>query len=1086
MTTNIVNSLVDLIVANRDPNARAGCASSLGSIHSQLGGMAAGLHLQKIHGILMSLCRDASPVVHFAASEALSNVVDSAGLAFSGYVSSTLGLVSYLWTSDSHNESSSSLNTSNAESDYPTLSMVAYLIGSLVNVLGPDLQHSTKVRDLILKLNKHFVKDCRNSVNLESLQILKHISLYDSKHVDLHAYLSQLQSVLASPYPQHRQIAVDGIQNLAQRDAASIFRASGRDLEDKLWNALNDDPAQEGVRNTFRAWLTQTALTEPGPWIFRLQKVLTAVTSHEPELKMPITNEENSTAEIQDEEVAGFAVSEAQQQRTTTASTTTQGLLRWQVRDFALECLSELVAAVGRDLAADIGSEAGQVLQQRISEVIRLAFLASTASVVELRVKGMRLIDQVLSIFGSTPDPDFAEALLLEQYQAQISSALTPAFGADSSPELAAAAIKVCATFIATGLVTDVDRMGRILKTLVNALHSFATEPQTIVIGDLKGLSTNAEIMVRMSILTAWAELQVASTEHDYLIKVVKPHLQKLIPSWLSSLQEFARLRFEPDISSSMGPVTMDEGVEIVYASLNRQTLLRFYQESWLKLVDAIASLIEQDSNFVFQALDGNLHSIPANGDRQQSTNINYRDQPSAFFFVLFGIAIEALVTQSSSSETSTLNILLALKKILRPSVSGNAMFREAVFTESIDIFGRLALTEDLQIQSVIVDIVRNLCIHHPSAVSQGKDHDENLSDDVEQLFELARIIVLVLARIIPNLSNQPTSSSQNLDLDEAISLIQSSLNALVDASAIFPSIIKKDLHACIFHIFATILGTATLHASAAPQSLPIFKRFLHGIATEHTDISDEEEVGNQLLGCLARFLSILSNAQRRESEASLPCVKNTLLALTIFLTTISHSLSSTSPLITKVLDEMLDCLGDVGLAKVSAGCLRSLLLTPFPKSETDDAIALYLLPHLLHFVTDAQQPDPEAVRPIITQALVSLATTFPSSEPLAQASTYYLILPAILQRATNEGAAADKELAARILELASANQALFRGAVKKLKPEQRTHIERAIRESGIGAEEGGKARGGKSADRDGGGGEPSIALKFSFGGAGA
>ena len=73
------------------------------------------------------------------------------------------------------------------------------------------------------------------------------------------------------------------------------------------------------------------------------------------------------------------------------------------------------------------------------------------------------------------PDPDFSEALLLEQYQAQISSALTPAFGADSSPNLASAAVKVCATFIATGLVRDVDRMGRILKLLVAALESFAS-----------------------------------------------------------------------------------------------------------------------------------------------------------------------------------------------------------------------------------------------------------------------------------------------------------------------------------------------------------------------------------------------------------------------------------------------------------------------------------------------------------------------------------------------------------------------------------------------------------------------------------
>lgn len=81
--------------------------------------------------------------------------------------------------------------------------------------------------------------------------------------------------------------------------------------------------------------------------------------------------------------------------------------------------------------------------------------------------------------------------------------------------------------------------------------------------------------MVRMAVLSAWAELQVASTEQEYLVKVVQPHVAKLTPLWLSSLQEFARLRFEPDISSSMGPARPDEGLDVIYAALNRQTLLK-------------------------------------------------------------------------------------------------------------------------------------------------------------------------------------------------------------------------------------------------------------------------------------------------------------------------------------------------------------------------------------------------------------------------------------------------------------------------------------------------------------------------------
>ena len=98
---------------------------------------------------------------------------------------------------------------------------------------------------------------------------------------------------------------------------------------------------------------------------------------------------------------------------------------------------------------------------------------------------------------------------------------------------------------------------------------------QDTAVGDLRGLSSNAQTMVRMAVLSAWAELQVASKEQKYLVKVMEPHIARLTPLWLSSLQEFARLRFEPDISSNAGPSRTDENLDTTYAALNRQTLLK-------------------------------------------------------------------------------------------------------------------------------------------------------------------------------------------------------------------------------------------------------------------------------------------------------------------------------------------------------------------------------------------------------------------------------------------------------------------------------------------------------------------------------
>ena len=397
-TTNEVNDLIDIIVTNRDPSARAGCAMALGSIHTSVGGMAAGLHLKKIHGILMSLCSDPSPVVHFCAIEALSDVAESAGLAFSGYVASTLGLLAQLWTCDSHNEESAFVGTSNSELELPTTVVIAHSVDSLVNVLGPDLQDLKKARDLMFRLLEEFDVDMNPRVQSESLRCWEHISLYDSKHIDLGRYVLQLQDKLEFSDEQIRDIAIDGLYTLMRRDSEQVLQITGGTLEDHIWLALNENPEQEGLRNIVQAWLGQSSLKEAGPWISRCQRVLTRTTLRVAEVPPTPGVKASAAPDLQDEEVAGFAVNENNQQESSSGEGATQELLCWQARSFAMQCLHDLVAIIGKDRELNPESLAGHALQQRISDIIRIAFLASTSSVVELRVKGLKLIDQVLVV----------------------------------------------------------------------------------------------------------------------------------------------------------------------------------------------------------------------------------------------------------------------------------------------------------------------------------------------------------------------------------------------------------------------------------------------------------------------------------------------------------------------------------------------------------------------------------------------------------------------------------------------------------------------------------------------------------------
>lgn len=419
--------------------------------------------------------------------------------------------------------------------------------------------------------------------------------------------------------------------------------------------------------------------------------------------------------------------------------------------------------------------------------------------------------------------------------------------------------------------------------------------------------------------------------------------------------------------------------------------------------------------------------------------------------------------------------------------ISGNAIYQEAIFTETMDSLDRLALTENIQIQNVIVEIARNLSLDHPSAKS-GQARSDHLSDDIEQLFELTRSIILVLAGSLPNLRDSTPLARFNVTSEDSLALIRLALSSLVDVASIFPSIIRDDLHACILHIFSTILATGLCQAEVVPQALPIFKNFIHWI-THPSDAGPEllenlSVVSLQLRGCLTRFLATLTIAQRRESESSLPCAKNTLLAITILLTTGGHVIPPQDPVLPQVLNELLDCLQDVGLANVAAGCIRSILLAPGPKSPTDEVIARHTTPRLIGFLIGCRMEngeianDPENSRTVIARTLVSCVShgTFAAQE---LPSAMSLVLSTLLARGKREGQSVYKETAGHLLELAKADQMVFRALVASMKPEQKALLEEILRNVEVEANAN-RAGKGDTQDNEQQSG-PSIALRFDF-----
>lgn len=325
-----------------------------------------------------------------------------------------------------------------------------------------------------------------------------------------------------------------------------------------------------------------------------------------------------------------------------------------------------------------------------------------------------------LQTFASSPDADFEGSLLLEQHQAPIAAALTPAFASDSTPEVLASAVQICAVFVGSGVVKQVDRMGRILKLLTNALEQ-CQDADMASLGEVRDLSTNASIMLKISILTAWAELQSASVRQAYLRDVIKPHRAALAPFWVTSLRDYARIRTDPEAGpgSSMG-----SSADLAASGLGREVLLPYYERSWAPILQAIASTMEEKDLYVLSAMDG--VELPV-GTTPPPPPVN-RSDPTTYFYVVYGLAFEALATsagESSSyhSETGTpvpITALTAMKSLVEQRFAGDVLMEGPIFDELCTLFYRLAMTAPPVAQAHMVLVLAAFAKSHAATLAKG------------------------------------------------------------------------------------------------------------------------------------------------------------------------------------------------------------------------------------------------------------------------------------------------------------------------------------------------------------------------------
>ena len=113
---------------------------------------------------------------------------------------------------------------------------------------------------------------------------------------------------------------------------------------------------------------------------------------------------------------------------------------------------------------------------------------------------------------------------------------------------------------------------------------------------------------------------------------------------------------------------------------------------------------MEANDPHILAAMDGkevNKHNPIPTTDRKE---------PTAFFFIVFGLVYEALATASadasSDGRSGVISALQALKCLVRPEYAGHAIMEPTIFEEFISLCYRMGMTEAAGIQIHLIEML--------------------------------------------------------------------------------------------------------------------------------------------------------------------------------------------------------------------------------------------------------------------------------------------------------------------------------------------------------------------------------------------
>jgi HEAT repeat-containing protein 5 len=499
-------------------------------------------------------------------------------------------------------------------------------------------------------------------------------------------------------------------------------------------------------------------------------------------------------------------------------------ILRWKTRVFAAECVRKIINTCEQGNSKHFDLMAAKDLQNRgdylvlhLSDLIRMSFMAATSDSDQLRLEGLKTLQEIIDKFARVPEPEFPGHLLLEQFQAQVGAALRPAFANETPSHVTAAACEVCSAWIGSGVARDLNDLRRVHQLLVQSLNKLQSKTNST-----QYYNESMATLEKLSILKAWAQVYIVAmisngsspanqvlkklksvqnsfnaptddeifedfeNRGDSLLTLVQPELEDLSRHWLSALRDYALLSLPAEYNSQL---PHDGGA--FYTPDTITSSKPHYQSSWPQIIYAAALWL--NSGGFEKGLGTNMgEGISGEGKLQ---TITHGSLSADRFYLMFGICMESLCsTRSNEKLDCVIACLKSLYTIFDSKWARETMTHtKELLIELNNVLYRQILTRDsLEVQILCIEIVKQSILIAKESLEDTNidpngneccenDNKNNEEDDEEtekkkknsqpehevipgqsHCYAVLEVILCLLARFCPELNPSKTTRLSN------------------------------------------------------------------------------------------------------------------------------------------------------------------------------------------------------------------------------------------------------------------------------------------------------------------------------------